>query len=106
METTTISSPATGFLPEMLTTQQAAALVNVTTATILNWIKADAIPYVQLPGGSERAQYRVPLGGLISSLSGTYDLGAAIREAEEHVRTAGLSGDDVKRIAVEATENS
>jgi excisionase family DNA binding protein len=98
----TISRPATGFLPEMLTTQQASELLNVSSATVLNWIAADAIPYVRLPGSTERAQYRIPLGGLISSLSGTYDLGAAIREAENHARAVGISGAAAKEIAVEA----
>jgi excisionase family DNA binding protein len=92
----------TGFLPEMLTTQQVGELLNVSSGTVLNWIGADAIPYVRLPGGTERAQYRIPLGGLISSLSGTFDFAAALRETEEYVQAQGLSGQALKQLAIEA----
>jgi len=83
--------------PHLLTTEQAATLLNVSSKTILNWIGEDRIPYVRLPGGQERAQYRIPLDGLVASLSGTFDLGAALRAGEEHV--SSLSSSEVRQRA-------
>jgi excisionase family DNA binding protein len=87
-----------GFLPKLLTLQEAADFLHVSPRTISNWISDDRIPYVRLPGGEARAQYRIPLGALISSLTGTYDLGAAVREAVEHAQASGLSSDEIASI--------
>jgi len=99
----TITPPALGYLPQMITPQEAAAFLNVTSRTVLNWIDQDRIPYIRLPGGTERAQYRIPLSGLVSSLSGTFDLAAALEEGEAHARAAGLAGEDLRRLAADGT---
>jgi excisionase family DNA binding protein len=64
----------------LLTTEEAAQLLNVDRRTILNWIKGDRIPYVKLPGGERRAQYRVPRLALLSMLGGNYDLAKQFRK--------------------------
>jgi excisionase family DNA binding protein len=65
--------------PKLLSTKQAAELLNVSKRTILNWIENDRVPYVKLPGGD----YRIPLTGLLASLSGTYHLDEEIRALDE-----------------------
>ena len=60
--------------PQLLTTGEAATLLQVSSRTILNWIGAETIPYVKLPSNGGRSEYRIPLQGLLSSLSGNYDL--------------------------------
>lgn len=82
--------PTVASQPKLLSTTQAAALLNVSRRTILNWIESGKVPYVRLPGGD----YRVPLSGLLSSLSGTYRLDEEIRALDE--RNAGLSDEDVQ----------
>ena len=57
-------------MDELLTTRQAAELLHVSPRTVTNWIRADRVPYVRLPGG----EYRLPLDGLLNSLTGTYDM--------------------------------
>lgn len=95
---TTISP--VGYLPQMITIQEAAEFLHVAPRTVLNWIAEDRIPYIRLPGGSERTQYRIPLGALVSSLTGSFDLSAALAEGEARA-AAALSDEDVKRAAVE-----
>jgi len=74
---------------KMLTTAEAAKLLNVSSPTIVNWIEKDAIPYVQLPSaGGKRREFRIPLKGLMDSLQGNYDItgeveGGGIVEVEE-----------------------
>ena len=63
----------------LLTTRRAAELLNVTPRTVTNWIRADRVPYVRLPGG----EYRLPLDGLLDSLSGTYDIRTPLEGALE-----------------------
>jgi excisionase family DNA binding protein len=77
--------------PKLLSTKQAAELLNVSKRTILNWIESGKIPYLKLPGGD----YRVPLAGLLASLSGTYQLDEEIRALDE--RYAAASDADVQR---------
>lgn len=84
------SGPAVASQPKLLSTSQAAGLLNVSRRTILNWIEAGKVPYVRLPGGD----YRIPLTGLLGSLSGTYRLEDEIRALDE--RNAGLSDEDVQ----------
>ncbi len=75
-------------LPRLLSTADAAKLLNVSTQTILNWIEQEEIPYLQLPGGSgKRRKFRIPLRGLLESLSGNYDLG---KELDEMIAELGL----------------
>lgn len=81
---------AVGSQPKLLSTKQAAELLNVSRRTILNWIETDKIPYLKLPGGD----YRVPLAGLLASLSGTYRLDEEIRALDQ--RFAGVSDQDVQ----------
>lgn len=68
----------------LLTTRQVAGLLNVSPRTVTNWIRAERVPYVRLPGG----EYRVPREGLLESLSGTYEVREALnaRELEEGTR--------------------
>jgi excisionase family DNA binding protein len=81
---------AVGSQPKLLTTKQAAELLNVSRRTVLNWIETEKVPYLKLPGGD----YRVPLAGLLASLSGTYRLDDEIRALDE--RFAGVSDQDVQ----------
>jgi excisionase family DNA binding protein len=89
--------PAVRSQPKLLSTKQAAELLNVSKRTILNWIESEKIPYLKLPGGD----YRVPLAGLLASLSGTYRLDQEIRALDE--RYASLSDADVQA-ALDADE--
>jgi len=82
--------PTVASQPKLLSTTQAADLLSVSRRTILNWIETGKVPYVRLPGGD----YRVPLSGLLASLSGTYRLDQEIRALDE--RYAGLSDEDVQ----------
>jgi excisionase family DNA binding protein len=82
--------PAVGAQPKLLSTKQAADLLNVSRRTILNWIEAERVPYLKLPGGD----YRIPLSGLLASLSGTYRLDEEIRALDE--RFAGVTEKDVQ----------
>jgi excisionase family DNA binding protein len=63
--------------PQLLTVAAAAELLNVSHRTVLNWIKRDDIPYIELPGGG-KASYRIPMHALLASLRGNYDLAEAL----------------------------
>lgn len=63
----------------LISTQEAADLLDVSTRTITNWINEDKVPYIKLPGGG----YRLPLAALLQSLSGNYDLLPHIQETDE-----------------------
>jgi len=91
--------------PRLLTTNEAASLLNVSQRTILNWIKADTIPYVELPSAGKRAEYRIPQVALLRSLSGNYDLGAELRSLDEAAEAAGLDEDQVTRLVVGNNDN-
>lgn len=80
----------TGTQPKLLTTKQAADLLNVSSRTVLNWIETDKVPYLRLPGGD----YRVPLAGLLASLSGTYRLDEELRAID--ARHADVTDEDVQ----------
>ncbi len=82
--------PAVGAQPKLLTTKQTAELLNVSTRTVLNWIDTDKVPYLRLPGGD----YRIPLSGLLASLSGTYQLDEELRVLD--ARHSELSDEDVQ----------
>ncbi len=85
-----LTIPTVPSQPKLLSTTQAADLLSVSRRTILNWIEGGKVPYVRLPGGD----YRVPLSGLLASLSGTYRLDQEIRALDE--RTAALTDEDVQ----------
>jgi excisionase family DNA binding protein len=78
-----------------VTTSEAAALLNVSKRTVVNWIHRDLVPYVRLPGG----EYRIPLGALLSSLSGTFDLSIELEALDR--ATADLDEDEAVRIAAD-----
>jgi excisionase family DNA binding protein len=59
---------------QLLSASEAAELLNVSVRTIHTWIEKDAIPYVELPRTGPKRSYRIPLQGLLMSLSGSYDL--------------------------------
>jgi excisionase family DNA binding protein len=63
---------------QLLKAQDAADLLNVDIRTIHAWIEKGDIPYIKLPGKRRRPSYRIPLQGLLNSLSGTYDLAGDI----------------------------
>lgn len=70
---------------QLLTVRAVADMLNVTPRTVLAWIEKDAIPFIRLPGG-EKPSYRIPLHGLVESLSGTYDLAADVEQILEGER--------------------
>jgi excisionase family DNA binding protein len=78
----------------LLTTRQAADLLNVSPRTVTNWIRADKVPYVRLPGG----EYRLPLDGLLGSLTGTYDMGPELLGALELDRGTKARGDAIRKL--------
>lgn len=84
-------SSSTAFATRMISTAEAGRLLGVTPRTIQNWIDKDAIPYVRLPSTGERPTYRIPLGALLDSLAGTYDLADTLTALEERARKAGLT---------------
>lgn len=79
--------------PRLITTQEAAALLRVTSRTIVNWIERGSIPYVELPSGGSRREYRIPEAALLRSLSGNFDLAAELDRLE--AATAEMTDDDV-----------
>ena len=64
--------------PRLITTQEAASLLRVTPRTIVNWIERGSIPYLELPSGGTRKEYRIPEVALLRSLSGNFDLEAEL----------------------------
>jgi excisionase family DNA binding protein len=73
---------------EFLSVPQAAELLNVAPRTVHNWIKDGTVPYVELPGRGERRAYRIPLHGLIESLSGNYDVRSHLAAQTARAREA------------------
>jgi excisionase family DNA binding protein len=66
---------------QLITAKEAAELLNVNVRTIHSWIENDAIPYVSLPSSGGKPSYRIPLHGLLSSLSGNYDLARDVEQS-------------------------
>lgn len=83
--------------PRLMTTKEAAELLNVSPRTILNWIERGSIPYVELPGGGERKEYRIPQLALLRSLAGNYDLVAELEQLENAAAGSGLTEEIVAR---------
>jgi hypothetical protein len=85
----------TSFKPQFIKVADAAALLQVSTSTIHNWIKHDAIPYIELPRvrDDQRAEYRIPVRGLIASLHGNYDLAHEIETLAGAARAAGVDAE-------------
>ena len=65
---------------QLIKAQDAADLLDVDVRTIHKWIKDGRIPYIELPRSGTRRSFRIPLQGLLNSLSGTYDLAAEVNE--------------------------
>jgi excisionase family DNA binding protein len=84
-----VDIPKTKPLPQLLKVTEVARLLAVKPRTVQNWIDHDRIPYLRLPGGD----YRIPLQGLLSSLEGTYDLAAALKEQNEAALAEPPSGE-------------
>jgi excisionase family DNA binding protein len=81
----------------LLTTGQAAELLQVSQRTVLNWIDADVVPYLVLPRvGNNRPSYRIPLHGLLNSLSGNFDLGTQLEAIETVGRELGVREESVE----------
>ncbi len=76
---------------QLITASEAAELLNVHVRTIHGWIEKDTIPYVALPRSGSKHSYRIPLQGLLSSLSGNYDLAGEVEAllAEEQKSRRG-----------------
>lgn len=72
--------PKTKLGAQLLTAKEAAELLNVNVRTIHSWIEGDVIPYIALPSSGTKPSYRIPLHGLLNSLSGTYDLAGDVEE--------------------------
>ncbi len=62
---------------QLLTVRQAATMLSVTPRTVHGWIEKESIPFIKLPGSGD---YRIPLHGLVDSLSGNYNLAAEIEQ--------------------------
>jgi excisionase family DNA binding protein len=76
--------------PRLLTTREAAELLRVSQRTVLNWIEADAIPYLALPRAASRQEYRIPLLALLQSLRANFDLAAELRAIDDATKASGV----------------
>lgn len=72
--------PKTKLGAQLITASQAAELLNVHIRTIHGWIDKGSIPHITLPSNGGKPSYRIPLHGLLSSLSGNYDLAEDVDE--------------------------
>jgi excisionase family DNA binding protein len=81
--------------PRLLTTREAAELLRVSQRTILNWIEAETIPYLELPTPGKRREYRIPLVALLQSLRGNFDIAGELRATDEETTAASVSDEDV-----------
>lgn len=90
--------------PRFLTTSEAAALLNVSARTIVNWIHAGSIPYIELPSSGRRKDYRIPRMALLESLSGNYDLAAELQQLDRQVAEAGMDEEQIVDLVVGETK--
>ena len=72
--------PITKLGAQLITAKEAAELLNVHVRTIHGWIDKGTIPYIELPSSGSKPSYRIPLHGLLNSLSGNYDLARRSRD--------------------------
>jgi len=79
--------PKTKIGVQLLTATQAADLLNVHVRTIHAWIEQGTIPYISLPSQGKKPSYRIPLHGLLNSLSGNYDLAAELDQLYQEPAT-------------------
>jgi len=79
----------------LITPQEAADLLRVSPHTITNWINDGLVPYVELPANGKRKNYRLPLGALIQTLSGNYDLLPHIEAADQTIADVEPQDEDL-----------
>ena len=72
-------------------------MLNVSQRTVLNWIAAEAIPYIELPSSGKRKEYRIPQMALLRSLAGNYDLAAELAALD---RAADASPEEIVDLLV------
>lgn len=84
---------------QLINVSEAAALLQVSTSTIHNWIEHDAVPYIELPRvrPDQPGEYRIPLRGLIASLHANYDLAGEIEALVDAARAAEINVDALIR---------
>jgi excisionase family DNA binding protein len=73
-------------LPRLITVNQAAQMLAVSSETVRSWIDKGSIPHIVLPQSGTRREFRIPLQGLLSCLSGNYDLAAELESLNEAAR--------------------
>lgn len=86
--------------PRLLSTAEAAAILNVSQRTVLNWIAAEAIPYIELPSSGKRKEYRIPQMALLRSLTGNYDLAAELEALDRAADAADASPEEIVDLLV------
>jgi excisionase family DNA binding protein len=94
MDTARRTAGGASTLPRLISVEEAATLLAVTDTTVRNWIKADAIPYVELPGTGQRRRCRIPLQGLLNTLTGNYDLASDVEYLDAVFGGAARSEDE------------
>jgi excisionase family DNA binding protein len=82
---------------ELLTVTEVAELLKVSARTVHQWIEKESIPFVTLPTGGTKPSYRVPLQGLLGSLSGTYDFEADAKRALAQEGGDGDTADEAEQ---------
>ncbi len=83
-------APKTRLGAQLITAKEAAELLNVNPRTIHGWIEHGTIPFITLPSSGDKPSYRIPLRGLLNSLSGNYDLSSELESL------LGADGDDAE----------
>jgi excisionase family DNA binding protein len=81
--------------PRLITTTEAAELLRVSPRTVLNWIHAGSIPFVELPSSGEQHEYRIPVVALLQSLRGNFSLAEDVRALDEVTAAAGVTDEDI-----------
>jgi excisionase family DNA binding protein len=95
-----MASPAslhTGDAAELVTPEQAADILLVAAHAVRKWISEGSIPYLRTEGGP-REQYLIPLQGMLSVLCRNPDIAEGLTALDEHVREAGLSEAELKKV--------
>lgn len=79
---------------QLITVQEAATLLRVSTSTVNNWIRDGLVPYIELPSGGSKPSHRLPLNALLQSLSGNYDLQPHVEAVEQKTARTEPRDDD------------
>jgi excisionase family DNA binding protein len=96
MTTTTRITGGSATLPRLISVEETAELLAVSDSTVRNWIKDETIPFVELPPTGRRRRYRIPLQGLLNTLSGNYDLAGELESLSEMSSEAAAQGIDIR----------